>query len=155
MVFASLPRRLSSLHFGIDTLDISTLKRYYLCEDLDRRNPAFFDEMLKRMSSLIIDGVKFPLPRRLKEQIFYEKVPDEKGCMRLRKIPLYAMALHYKRVRDMARFDAELRQNSQAYANSLDYRRINEVLLTEKIVDEGRECRAETRLQKQRSTDSY
>lgn len=111
--------------------------------------------MLKRMASLTIDGVKFPLPRRLKEQIFYEKVPDEKGCMRLRKIPLYAMALHYKRVRDMARFDAELRQNSQAYTDSLDYRRIDEVLSVEKIVDEGRECRAETRLQKQRSFDSY
>lgn len=77
------PRRCCSANFGVG--DLSQLRHYHLCWDLfgqyDVQNvstypkdkSALVDWVLSRMY-LIINGHKYPIPRRIKQLLFYKDV---------------------------------------------------------------------------------
>lgn len=71
------PRLIVSKGFGKDVLP-SNLKSFYLCEDLSHLNfSQRAEEILKRKKSLIIDGVRFPLPRKISDQYFRVEAPSK------------------------------------------------------------------------------
>lgn len=66
------PRRMSSRGFGVGVVD-DKLKSFYLCSDLrSYSKDVRFSEILERRKSLVIDGSKFPLPRRISEKYYYK-----------------------------------------------------------------------------------
>lgn len=99
MALSSLPRRLSSLHFG-SASDIDSLRRFYLCQDLKRSDPRFFDEFLRRYQSFNISGSRMIFPLKLKHQIYYEKEKSLKGVVRYRALPIYLLAMAASRNRN-------------------------------------------------------
>lgn len=118
------PRRFSSIHFGTETIPPEQLKRYYLCKDLfhldeTRRLLRIAD----RSRSLPLEGLHFPLPRRLREQIFYRKTqeskydPEKRKDVRVtvfKRTQLSRLAVEVARSRDMEDFDKQLRENTKA-----------------------------------------
>lgn len=66
------PRAVSSRQFGKGVLP-DNLKSFYLCEDLCHLDFSVrANEILKRRKSLVIDGSKFPLPRKISDDYFRE-----------------------------------------------------------------------------------
>lgn len=123
------PRRFSSIRFGTETIPVSRLKQYYLCKDLNHLNKT--ERLLRiasRSKSIPLEGMHFPLPRRLREQIFYRKSYEtkfdpEKGkevtvCV-YKRTALSKLVVETARNRDLEAFDSELRQNSEANPNLL------------------------------------
>lgn len=134
-------------------MDVEPLIKYYLCEDLDRRNPSFYDELIRRSKTLIVNGVKFPMPRRLKELIYYESTFDSKGFRKLRKIPVYSMALARTRARDLENFDRQLRESSKGNDSLVDFSHCEAIIRQDSLL-EGRESRAEAYLDRQHRKDN-
>lgn len=134
-------------------MDVPSFKKYYLCEDLDRRNPAFYDELIRRSKTLIVNGVKFPMPRRLKELIYYESTIDSKGVRKLRKIPVYSMALARARMRDLENFDRQLREDSERNDSNVDFSHCQAIIRQDSLL-EGRESRSEAYLDRQHRKDN-
>lgn len=109
------PRRMSSKRFGkLDKFYLSNLKNYLQCKDLlhlplnDR-----LDRISERCSFITLDGVKFPLPRRLKEEFFYKKVKNEDGSFKLAKSRLQVMVMDRARARVVEDLNAQLLKNSE------------------------------------------
>lgn len=108
------PRRLSSRDFGTHKDYIQQIKSYYRCEKLDLPNfDARLDRIIDRTKTIVVDGVRFPFPRRIKEKLFYKKTKEEDGTYRLKKSALQDMVVARQRMRAVANFDAELRADSR------------------------------------------
>lgn len=118
------PRRFSSLRFGTETIPVSRLKQFYLCEDLNRLNE---NERLLRIADrskfLSLEGLCFPLPRRLREQIFYRKTykikydPEKGKDVRVpvfERTKLSKLVVEAARNRDMEVFTKQLQEDSKA-----------------------------------------
>lgn len=81
--FVERPRRCCSANFGVG--DLSALKRYYLCQDLfgdydvqdvssyPKDKSALVSWVINRMS-MQINGHRYPIPRRIKQLIYYKDV---------------------------------------------------------------------------------
>lgn len=65
-----------------------------------------------------LQGRVFPLPRRLREQIFYNKIQiqkDGKTTTKLVQSALSRMVVESERMRDMENFTRQCRQSAEAY----------------------------------------
>lgn len=124
---AEMPRRFSSRHFGTESISVSDLKRFYLCQDLNLPNKKELALRIADRSRFIsVEGFKFPLPRRLREQIYYFKFikeeydPDKGKNVRIpvyKRTALSRLALEASRSRDLETLDRQLRENSEAFPN--------------------------------------
>ena len=98
--------------FGKSSIPYHNLKAYYQCVDL--RNLPFqerVDRIIERSKTLTVNGVKFPFPRRLKEEIFYKKVKQDDGSIRLEKSPLQRLVVARERVRVVEKFERLTRKS--------------------------------------------
>lgn len=121
------PRRFSSIRFGTETIPVSQLKRFYLCKDLIHLNEKQrLLRIAERSKSLPLEGLHFPLPRRMREQIFYRKTqeikydPEKRKDVRIsvyKRTQLSKLVVEAARSRDLENFDKQLRQNSEANPN--------------------------------------
>lgn len=137
------PRRQSSKHFGLNTIPIETLKNYYKC--LDLRNIPFserVDRIIDRSRTITLDGVKFPFPRRLKEEIFYRKVKQDDNTFRLEMSPLQRLVVARERVRVVESFERQLQQNPYYDLDALHIMAHKEVVAAEAAALADREARA-------------
>lgn len=146
------PRLIASKGFGKNVLP-SNLKSFYLCEDLSHLNfSRRAEEILKRKKSLIIDGVKFPLPRKISDQYFREEAPlkiktvvDEKSgevtlqnIRQTRRTALSLQVSRFARDRYYQDFIRKLLKDSDKHPDLLDYRRIREICENESASLEDR-----------------
>lgn len=149
------PRRLCSKFFGKQTIELQKLKSYYQC--LDLRNLPIndrLDRVIERSRFISLDGVKFPLPRRLKEELFYTKVKAEDGTTKLEKSPLQRLVVERERVRAVEKFNEQLRQNPLLDNEQGDLLAALEVARGEDRFLRDREARSSAYLLKQLKSDS-
>lgn len=97
---------------------------------------------MKRKKSLIIDGSKFPLPRRISDKFFREEsypklvvnVNEDTGEIKKsllrqdRRSALSVMVSSYARSKYLEDFARKLREDSEKLSNVLDYERIKKIL---------------------------
>lgn len=150
------PRRLSSKHFGKSSILLSQLKSYYQCVDL--RNLPFqerADRIIERSKTLTVNGVKFPFPRRLKEEIFYKKVKQDDGSIRLEKSPLQRLVVARERVRVVEKFERQLRESPYYDLDALHSFAHKEVAAAEEALIMDREARSSKNLLNKLKKDTY
>ena len=150
------PRRLSSKAFGKNTIPLNYLKDFYQCVDL--RNLPFLDRadrIIERTKTLTVNGVKFPFPRRLKEEIFYNKVKQDDGTYRLEKSPLQRLVVARERVRVVEEFERKLRQSPYYDLDALHFMAHKEVAAAEEALISDREARSQKNLLIKLKKDNY
>lgn len=150
------PRRLSSKGFGKNTIPIVELKNYYTCADL-RKLPFSerVDRVIERSKTLTVNGVKFPFPRRLKEEIFYYKVKQDDNTYRLEKSPLQRFVVARQRVRVVESFERQLRQSPYYDFDALHIMAHKEVAAAEEALLRDREARSQKNLLKKLKKDTF
>lgn len=150
------PRRLSSRDFGTHKDYIQQIKTYYRCEKLDL--PSFdarLDRIIDRTKTLVVDGVRFPFPRRIKEKLFYTKTKEEDGTYRLKKSPLQDLVVARQRVRVMADFDAALHRDSRYDADESHHLAAFAVSAHQDALLFDREARSEEALLRKLRQDTF
>lgn len=150
------PRRVSSRGFGVGVVE-DKLRDFYLATDLkDQSKEVRFREILDRKKSLVIDGSRFPLPRRISDKFFrkplgvykYDYVNEETGEVTQRsfrkdvRTSLSYQVSDFARDRYIALFSEKLRAYSEAHPDSSDCALILEILSDEKMDIESRVLRA-------------
>lgn len=156
------PRRLASRGFGLSGIPIEDLKRYYQGLDLDLSLNDFLDRICERKKNITLNGTKFPLPRRIKQELFYNRytqvnlLPDGKKEYKVKfsHTQLQTMALAYARNRNIEDFSKQLRFDQASFNESFDRSRIDKVLQAERSCIEDRETFASKSLSKQLRSDS-
>lgn len=148
------PRRLSSKAFGKNTIPLVELKNYYTCQDL-RKLPISerLDRIVERSRTITLDGVKFPLPRRLKEEMFYSKVKQDDNTYRLEKSALQRLVVARERVRVVESFERQLCAHPYYDLDALHFMAHKEVAAAEMAALQDREARSEKNLMKKLKTD--
>lgn len=108
--------------------------------------------MNKRKKSLVLDGAKFPLPRRIADSFFREEsypkkvqsINEKTGeikqyyCRQTKRTSLSVMACEYARNQYTLEFVRKLREDSEKLSNVLDRERIKKVIDDEKTALEDR-----------------
>lgn len=155
MGICELPRRMSSRGFGVGVVD-DKLKPFYQCSDLcNCSKDVRFSEMVKRRKSLIIDGSKFPLPRRISEKYDYcfynvkldgiDKETGEITRTYIRKsirTPLSREVGRFARDRYIEDFISKLRSYSESFPDSSDCQNVLRILCDESVALADRVARA-------------
>lgn len=143
------PRRMSSMHFGFDGVDLEALKRFYTAPELSGKERL--ERIVERKKSLTVSGIKFPFPRRLQEKIYYEKVNDpliqkfdyEKKkyvpYTKLTRNGLSRMVLAYERSTNTEGFIKQLYRDSERYRIEVD----RSAIAARQMDDEGSLIRRE------------
>lgn len=136
------PRRVSSRGFGVGVVE-DKLKDFYLANDLKNQPlDVRFNEILERRKSLIIDGSKFPLPRRISDKFFreesYPKIDvhineqtgeiTERRIRQTRRTALSIQVSRFARDRYLQEFIDKLRKNSESISDVSFYSSIKKVL---------------------------
>lgn len=105
------PRRMSSLGFGRGSLPLEELRQHYLAVGLS--GEGRLERIVERKKSLTVMGTKFPLPRRIAELVYYDKVPAERFNWKKQKYEKYKK---YERT-DLSRMVLayEKRSSSEAF----------------------------------------
>lgn len=112
----------------------------------------FLTEVNKRKKSLVLDGYKFPLPRRIADSFFREdsypklvqSINEKTGeikqyyCRQTKRSSLSIMACEFARSKHLVDFVRKLREDSEKYSNVLDRERIKKVVEDEKTSLEDR-----------------
>lgn len=150
------PRRLSSRDFGTHKEYISQIKSYYRCEKLDLPNfDARLDRIIDRTKTIVVDGVRFPFPRRIKEKLFYNKTKEEDGSYRLKKSALQELVVARQRDRIVAVFNGELQQSSFYDVDETHHLAALEVASRESAALAGREARSSANLLRKLRKDVF
>lgn len=112
----------------------------------------FLSEVNKRKKSLVLDGVKFPLPRKVADSFFREEsypklvqfINENTGeikqyyCRQTKRSSLSVMACEYARNQHLVDFVGKLREDSEKFSNVLDRERIKKVIYDENVSLEDR-----------------
>lgn len=150
------PRRLSSRDFGTHKDYIQQIKSYYRCEKLDL--PSFdarLDRIIDRTKTIVVDGVRFPFPRRIKEKLFYIKTKEEDGTFRLKKSALQDLVVARQRMRVVEDFDGQLRAHPLYDADEDHNLAALALGDRESALLDGREDRAQKNLLRKLSKDVF
>lgn len=159
-----VPRRLSSRGFGVSSMDIDLLRKYYRAVGLT--GEGRLERISERKKSISIYGTKFPLPRRLQELIYYDKTQVERYDYKKKKYvtdtvykrdSLSRLVVAYERSRDTENFGKQLLYDSERNGQPVDWSLLEARFAADKADLDTRASLAEKNLSKSlnRIPDNY
>lgn len=146
------PRRVSSRGFGVGVVE-DQLRDFYLANDLKNQSKEVrLKEIFERKKRLVIDGSKFPLPRRISDKFFrepsfeskYDFVNESTGEVtqrtfrKTRRTALSLQVSDFARDRYLQDFESKLRAYFEMFPESPDYLAVLALLQNEKLSLEDR-----------------